>query len=360
MLRQLQKDARAQRLALVTGCLFFLFLLETAAGLWWGSIGLLADALHLAFHSVALCIALYGVLVSKRRATFAFSYGYARYEVLAAFSNTVLLIFMQLFIISGVVHRLLEPAAFERDPREGMGKVVLGAVGVTLNVCAMVLLGVGPTEQLKRFTSAPGSLRAPPSNAAAAAASSSAAGGAVPAPPASSALEGGAALQVYSDAMSSALLVASALLAPYLGSTFADILQATLSAAFTLHLAFPLAHATALTLLQSVPPSHAPLVERAAREASAIDGVLEVTAQNFWLQAPGHGVATATLRLRHDANESQVLAAAQAAYGRVAADVTIQIVKDAGLNLGEWRAMAASGQHTVAEVRPARKNSGEP
>ena len=112
LLSALRKDVRAQRLAAVTAGLGALMLAETAAGLYLGSIGLLADALHLAFHAVAMLVALYGVLVVKRTASFAFSYGYARYEVLAAFSNTVLLIFMQLFIISGVVHRLVEPAAF--------------------------------------------------------------------------------------------------------------------------------------------------------------------------------------------------------------------------------------------------------
>jgi len=331
----LQRDARAQRIALVTASLSLLMVVETAAGLLLGSIGLLADALHLCFHSVAMLIALYGVLVSRRRATFAFSYGYARYEVLAAFSNTVLLIFMQLFIIGGVVHRLVEPAAFVRDPREGMGKVVLGAVGVALNVWAMWVLGVGPREQLQRFTSAPS------------AGSSSSSKGGAPAPAAGAAAappwEGGASLHVYSDAFSSALLLGSALLAPHTGALPADLLQAVLSAAFTLQLAVPLAHVTALALLQSVPPSHAPLLERAQREACAIEGVLEVTAQNFWLQAPGHGVATAVLRVRHDASEGLVLSAAQAAYARVASDVTVQIVKDAGVNLGEWRQMAAGG-----------------
>jgi cation diffusion facilitator family transporter len=336
LLKLLRSDVRAQRIACVAAALLLLMVLETGAGLLLGSIGLLADALHLCFHSIAMFIALYGVLVSRRRASFAFSYGYARYEVLAAFSNTVLLIFMQLFIFGGVVHRLVEPAAFGRDPREGLGKVVLGAAGVALNVWAMVLLGVGPREQLQRFT-------APPSGGGGKGAAAAPAGAASAAAAAAAPWEGGMALHLYSDAMSSALLLGSALLAPHTGALAADLLQAVLSAAFTLQLAVPLAHVTALALLQSVPPSHAPLLERAAREACAIEGVLEVTAQNFWLQAPGHGVATAVLRVRHDASEGAVLSAAQAAYGRVAQDVTVQLVKDVGMALGEWRAMAAGG-----------------
>ena len=359
LLKSLGKDVRGQRIAMVAASLILLTLCETVAGLLLGSIGLLADALHLCFHSVALLIALYGVLVSRRRATFAFSYGFARFEVLASFSNTVLLVFMQLFIIGGVVHRLVEPAAFVHDPREGLGKLVLGGLGVALNVWAMVLLGVGPREQLQRFTAQPSA------RAAAAAAAAAAAGATAPsAPPSSSsssspAWEGGAALHLYSDAFSSALLLASALLAPHIGALPADLLQASLSAAFTLQLALPLAHVTGLTLLQSVPPAYAPLLERAQREACAIEGVLEVTAQNFWLQAPGHGVATAVLRVRQDASEAAVLSAAQAAYSRVAVDATIQITRDVGASLGEWRAMAAGSQGSSAAAAAVAARSGD-
>jgi cation diffusion facilitator family transporter len=350
LLKSLGKDVRGQRIAMVAASLILLTLCETVAGLLLGSIGLLADALHLCFHSVALLIALYGVLVSRRRATFAFSYGFARFEVLASFSNTVLLVFMQLFIIGGVVHRLVEPAAFVHDPREGLGKLVLGGLGVALNVWAMVLLGVGPREQLQRFTAQP--------SARAAAAGATAPSAPPPSSSSSSspAWEGGAALHLYSDAFSSALLLASALLAPHIGALPADLLQASLSAAFTLQLALPLAHVTGLTLLQSVPPAYAPLLERAQREACAIEGVLEVTAQNFWLQAPGHGVATAVLRVRQDASEAAVLSAAQAAYSRVAVDATIQITRDVGASLGEWRAMAAGSQGSSAAAAVAARS----
>jgi cation diffusion facilitator family transporter len=366
------QSARTYRLGCVTVALLCLMVVEVAAGAWLGSIGLLADGLHLLFHSIAMLVALYGVLHAKRSATFSFSYGFARYEVLAAFSNTVLLIFMQLFLVAGVAHRLIEPEAFSRDTRAGGTKLLLGSAGVCLNVWAVLMLGIGPREQLARFQSASSGGSGGSSGAERQRGGGGGGGGGggsvgasapfhlAAAPPASAAWEGGAALQVYSDAVSSALLVASALGAPYIGGASADALQALASAAFTLHLAAPLAQATALCLLQGVPPAAAGALERAARDVSAVEGVLEVMNAHFWVQSPGHNVCTVVLRVRREANEGAVLAAAQAIYGRLAADCTIQVQKD--VELGDWRSIGAGegapAAVTVAHAPPAAGGHG--
>jgi hypothetical protein len=94
-----------------------------------------------------------------------------------------------------------------------------------------------------------------------------------------------------------------------------------------------------------VPPAAAGALERAARDAAAVEGVLEVMNAHFWVQAPGHNVCTVVLRVRRDASEAAVLAAAQAIYGRLAADCTIQVQKD--VELGDWRQIGA------AEAAPA-------
>jgi cation diffusion facilitator family transporter len=356
------RDAKQYRLGLVTSALLSLMVVEVATGAWLGSIGLLADGLHLLFHSVAMLVALYGVLHSKRSPTFSFSYGFARYEVLAAFSNTVLLIFMQLFLVAGVAHRLIEPEAFSRDTRAGGTKLLLGSAGVCLNVWAVVMLGIGPREQLARFQAASGgggSGTSPRGGGG----GGGGGGAAAPynlaaAPPSGATWEGGAALNAYSDAVSSALLVASALGAPYVGGAAADAAQALASAAFTLHLALPLAGATALCLLQGVPPTAAGALERAARDVAAVEGVLEVMNVHFWVQAPGHNVCTVVLRVRREASEAAVLAAAHAVYGRLATDCTIQVQKD--VELGDWRSIGAAegGGAPAASAAPPAAQHG--
>jgi hypothetical protein len=64
-----------------------------------------------------------------------------------------------------------------------------------------------------------------------------------------------------------------------------------------------------------------------------------VTSAHYWLQAPGHAVATVALRVRHEASEGAVLAAARRAYARVAADLTVQVEKDARVE--SWAELAA-------------------
>lgn len=49
--------------------------------------------------------------------SFAFSYGYDRHEVLAAFSNALFLIFLCLFVIMGAIHRYFEPSHIQPTAR---------------------------------------------------------------------------------------------------------------------------------------------------------------------------------------------------------------------------------------------------
>jgi zinc transporter 6 len=329
------REPRTRTLGAVTLALLVLLAAELAAGAALGSVGLLADALHALFHCVALCVSLWGLLHAGRAGGGAYSYGFARFEVLAAFSNATLLVFMQLFLVAGVVHRLIEPANFAGDRASGRAKVLLGAAGVVINVWAVAALGGRTSNLLARLRAGGGS-----SGGTASGGSGSSGGG-------SGGSGGGAraggrdafTLALYSDAFSSLMLVVSAFAAPHIGAAAADIAQAALSAAYTLSLVVPLAAASADCLLAAVPPAAAAALDRARRDALAIDGVLEVTAQHFWLQAPGHGVCTVALRVRHEASERDVLAAAQRAYARVALDLTVQLEKDAQLD--DWRALAA-------------------
>lgn len=310
------RDARTRTLLIVTAGIFVLMVLELFAGARLNSVGLLADALHNLFHCVALCVSLWGVQHARRSVSGgAYTYGFSRFEVLAAFSNATLLIFMQLFLVAGVVHRLIEPANFMGDVASGRIKLALGAAGVVLNVWAVFALG-GRTSSLLAKGSRAGSGVA------------GKAGG-----------RDAFTMQLYSDAFSSLLLIISAFAAPHIGTTMADIAQAALSAGYTLSLVVPLAMSSAECLLQSVPPATVVALDRIRREALAIDGVLDITSQHFWVQAPGHGVCTVTLRVRHEANSRDVLAAAQRVYARVATDLTVQIEKDAKLD--DWRELAA-------------------
>ena len=74
--------------------------LEVLAGLWTGSLALLADAGHMLTDAASLGLALYAAATSRRGADERRSYGYGRARVLAAFVNGLSLLLLSLIHIS--------------------------------------------------------------------------------------------------------------------------------------------------------------------------------------------------------------------------------------------------------------------
>ena len=73
--------------------------IEVVAGLWSGSLALLADAGHMLTDSAALALALIAVVVSRRPPDARRTYGYGRMRVLAAFINGLGLLVIALWIV---------------------------------------------------------------------------------------------------------------------------------------------------------------------------------------------------------------------------------------------------------------------
>ena len=62
-------------------------LVEAAAGLWFNSLALLSDAAHMSTDAVALAIAVAAVRIARRPADRRRTFGYHRFEVLAAYDG---------------------------------------------------------------------------------------------------------------------------------------------------------------------------------------------------------------------------------------------------------------------------------
>ena len=87
----------------------FMFL-ELGYGSNINSLGLISDAFHTGFHSIALMISLVSLALSRRQGTaLTYSYGYDRHEVLSTFANSSFLVFVALFLIVEGFHRAMEP-----------------------------------------------------------------------------------------------------------------------------------------------------------------------------------------------------------------------------------------------------------
>lgn len=123
-------------------------------GLKAGSLGLVSDSFHMFFHCAALLVSLIGMIAAAERGasavSFAYSYGYDRHEVLAAFSNALFLIFVGLFIIAGAVGRLFEPSLVQPSAL----LFEFGVAGLILNLFGLFVLGPGQSaaEHVRRFT----------------------------------------------------------------------------------------------------------------------------------------------------------------------------------------------------------------
>jgi cobalt-zinc-cadmium efflux system protein len=108
--------------------------LEVVGGIRSGSLALLSDAAHVAMDVVALAIALAAAVYAKRPATQRQTYGFARYEILAALANGALLTAVTILIAVEAVKRFFHPEL----PAGGL-MAIIAAIGLIVN------LGVGLT-----------------------------------------------------------------------------------------------------------------------------------------------------------------------------------------------------------------------
>lgn len=117
--------------------------LEVAGGLRSGSLALLSDAAHVAMDVVALAIALAAAVTAKRPATSRQTYGFARYEILAALANGALLTALTILIAIEAVRRLMHPAL-----PSGTLMAIVAAIGLAVNVGVGIMLAGGRRENL--------------------------------------------------------------------------------------------------------------------------------------------------------------------------------------------------------------------
>jgi cobalt-zinc-cadmium efflux system protein len=118
-------------------------LVEVAGGVFFNSLALLSDAAHMFTDVTALAISLAAVRIGRRPVDERRSYGYQRFEILAAAFNAILLFLVAGYILYEAWHRFVNPA-----PIESGGMLAIAAVGLAVNLAAMKLLSGGKEESL--------------------------------------------------------------------------------------------------------------------------------------------------------------------------------------------------------------------
>lgn len=130
-------------LAIVFGLTSLYLIVEVVGGLLTKSLALLADAGHMLTDVAGVGLALLAIRFAERPASPERTYGYYRFEILAALTNAVVLILISLYILYEAYQRFLNPPKVESGAMLGVA-----AVGLAVNLIGMYILRAGSKESL--------------------------------------------------------------------------------------------------------------------------------------------------------------------------------------------------------------------
>lgn len=128
-----QADANARKLLAMSGVMLALFFVELLFSVIVENLALFAAAFHSFYDAAAMGIAFITLVLSKERPSQSYSYGLERVEIVAAFSNGALLIFVGLYIGFEAIEHLFEP------PEELTihSIALIGIIGLIVHLAAM-------------------------------------------------------------------------------------------------------------------------------------------------------------------------------------------------------------------------------
>ncbi|PJD92952.1 MAG: cation transporter [Legionella sp.] len=125
-----------ERALLIALSLTSIFLLiELVGGFLADSLALISDAAHMFTDVTALAISFVALKIGRRPADRYRTYGYYRFEILAAVFNTLLLFLVALYIVYEAYQRLNQPVAIH-----SMSMMVIACLGLMVNMISMRLL----------------------------------------------------------------------------------------------------------------------------------------------------------------------------------------------------------------------------
>jgi cobalt-zinc-cadmium efflux system protein len=234
---------------------------EAAGAILTNSLALLSDAAHMLTDVTALVIALIAIRLARRPADSRRTFGYYRFEILAAVANAVALFLAALYILYEAVQRFQNP-----QPIASTGMLTVAVFGLIANVVSMRVL----------HTHAECSLNLK-----------------------------GAYLEVWSDALGSVGVIIAAAVIHFTNWTPADPIVAIAIGLWVLPRSWTLLSESVNVLLEGVPRG----LQLDAIHASllAIPGVSDVHDLHVWSITTGKNTLTAHLTLDNPAIDTQTI-----------------------------------------------------
>ncbi|MDI1237249.1 MAG: cation diffusion facilitator family transporter [Polaromonas sp.] len=239
---------------------------EAAAGFLLNSLALLADAAHMFTDAAALAIALAAVRIARRPADARRTYGYHRFEILAAAFNALLLFGVAIYILYEAYQRFQNPGEVQTT-----GMLVVATIGLVINLISMRLLSAGKDTSLNIK---------------------------------------GAYLEVWSDMLGSLGVIVAAVVIRYTGWTWVDTLVAAGIGLWVLPRTWILLKESLNILLEGTPEGLS--LDDVTAAMLGVAGVTEVHDLHVWVLTSGKNSLTAHVVHRSDVAPAQIIENIQA------------------------------------------------
>jgi len=255
------RDAPVSSLRIALVLTAALLVVEVVGGLLSNSIALLADAGHMLTDVAALGLALFVAWFSQQPGNPQKTYGYLRWEILAAFVNGGTLLLISAWILLTAIMRLRAP-----EPVGSGLMLSVAAAGLVVNIIAARVLAVGSSHNLNAR---------------------------------------GAYLHVLGDLLATVGTLAAALAIRYTGWLMADPIASILTTALIMTGAWRLVRESVDILLEST-PGHIPL-PAVRGQLEAIPGIESVHDLHVWSVTPAVVAMSAHCIVREPGQHQHVL-----------------------------------------------------
>lgn len=229
-----EENAKKLTFALILTTTFLV--IEVIAGFVTQSLALLSDAAHMFTDAAALAIALVAIKIGKLPADDKRTFGYQRFEILAALFNASMLFMVAIYIVYEAFKRFSQPPEIQ-----SLGMLLVAVIGLVINLISMKIL----------MSSAKDSLNIK-----------------------------GAYLEVLSDALGSVGVIIGAAIIYFTGWVWVDTLIAVLIGFWVLPRAWMLLKQSINILLEGVPEEID--IEKLRQDLLALDGVESIHQLKVW------------------------------------------------------------------------------
>ncbi|KAK8808484.1 hypothetical protein WA158_008385 [Blastocystis sp. Blastoise] len=283
----------SNKTVLITFFIFFAMLIWQLYTFWIsGSYAMLVGSLHLIEQIAFFVVICNSTILSKRKPTFKYTYGFERHEVLSVFTISISILFLCLFLFMESQHRLDDLNAIIHLPRFTM---VISFVVLVINLNLF-----GPIRD--RFM-----------------------GKYIPNYNYNNS-------HFYNDEDTIHFFIDIIFMAiqkfTHSPDGLIDLCSGTITLFYIIYCTFKRAKYSCLILLQTVPQHIYTAVESYLNKISIIEGILQIKTFHIWTVAPNDYCCTIILRVHRSVDEQNILLNVHTILESVFSHICIQIEKD--------------------------------